>query len=259
MKLRTPLLTSGVPTRGWTRPVRRSALAVVTSAAVLGVAGCSVFSPPTVLKPYAPSDGSQTTVGGVEVRNVLMVSSGVDEPGVLSAVLVNSGSAPADVSVSVDVDAGSPTTEQFTVAQNASVHIGDPGAVADDAASTDDDAGDQEQVAWLQVPQVPVVPGQTVPVTFTVNGQNASVNAQVLRPCFEYATVTPTVPAPTSTPTSTATSSPGATEGAEGTPTATGTPSTSTSSAAASPTISCGPVTGEEQGLLGEDEEGGEG
>lgn len=256
MKLRTPLLTSGVPTRGWTRPVRRSALAVVTSAAVLGVAGCSVFSPPTVLKPYAPSDGSQTTVGGVEVRNVLMVSSGVDEPGVLSAVLVNSGSSPADVSVSVDVDAGSPTTEQFTIAQNASVHIGDPGAVADtSAATTDDDAGNREKVAWLQVPQVPVVPGQTVPVTFTVNGENASVNAQVLRPCFEYATVTPTVPAPTSS----ATSSPGATAGAEGTATASGTPSTSTTSASASPTISCGPVTGEEQGLLGEDQEGGEG
>lgn len=256
MKLRTPLLTSGVPTRGWTRPVRRSALAVVTSAAVLGVAGCSVFSPPTVLKPYAPSDGSQTTVGGVEVRNVLMVSSGVDEPGVLSAVLVNSGSAPADVSVSVDVDAGSPTTEQFTIAQNASVHIGDPGAVADtSAATTDDDAGNREKVAWLQVPQVPVVPGQTVPVTFTVNGENASVNAQVLRPCFEYATVTPTVPAPTSTATSSGTSSPGATEGAEGTATASATPSTSTTSASASPTISCGPVTGESSSS----EEGGEG
>ena len=243
MKLRTPLLTGGVPTRGWTRPVRRSALAVVTSAAVLGVAGCSVFSPPTVLKPYAPSDGSQTAVGGVEVRNVLLVSSGVDQPGVLSAVLVNSGDEAADVSVSVDVDAGSPTTERFTVAQNASLHIGDPGAVAVAGAPTDDDAGAQEQVAWLQVPQVPVVPGQTVPVTFTVDGQDASVNAQVLRPCFEYAAVTPTAPAP----------SPSGTAGAEGTGAA-------PAAATPSPTISCGPPQGEEQGLLDEESDGeGEG
>jgi hypothetical protein len=204
VKLRTPLLTSG----DRTRLVRRSALAVVTSAAVLGVAGCSVFSPPTVLKPYAPSDGSQTALEGVEIRNVLMVSSGVDEPGVLSAVLVNSGTEAANVSVSVDVDAGSPTTQSYFIPQNASLHIGDPGAVADNVSSTDDDTGDDEEVAWLQVPQVPVIPGQTVPVTFTINGQNASVNAQVLRPCFDYATVTPTVPA--SQPTASASASPSA-------------------------------------------------
>ncbi|MEZ0165327.1 hypothetical protein AB2L27_11215 [Kineococcus sp. LSe6-4] len=240
MKLRTPLPTSGDRTRGWTRPVRRSALAVLTSAAVLGVAGCSVFSPPTVLKPYAPSDGSQTRVGGVEVRNVLLVSTGVDQPGVLSAVLVNSGDQIADVSVSVDVEAGTPTTQSYTLAENAALHIGDPEAVSQDAASTAGaESANDQRVAWLQVPQVPVVPGQTVPVSFTVGGEEASVNAQVLLPCFEYATLTPTA-------------APAAGADAE-----TGTGTGTATAATPSPTITCGPALGEE-GLLSDEGEGEE-
>ncbi|MEZ0491356.1 hypothetical protein AB2L28_03815 [Kineococcus sp. TBRC 1896] len=230
MKLRTPLLTSG----DRTRLVRRSALAVLTSAAVLGVSGCSVFSPPTVLKPYAPSDGSQTTVGDVAIRNVLVVSSGVDEPGVLSAVLVNTGTGTADVSVSVDVDAGPPATESYTLAENASLHIGDPRAAVENVSPVADDAGNEQRVSWIQVPQVPVVPGKTVPVSFTVGGQEASVNAQVLLPCFEYATLTPTAdPSATATATATAGASP-------------------------SPTVTCGPATGEEGLLSDEDSENSE-
>ncbi|WP_432544835.1 hypothetical protein [Kineococcus sp. SYSU DK002] len=213
----------------------------MTAAATLGVAGCSVFSPPTVLKPYEPSDGAGASLGGVDIRNVLLVSSGVDEPGVLSAVLVNSSFEPVDVSVSVDVAAGSASAQTFSLPENSSLHIGDLGAAAPDGpAVTADDAATTDQTAWLQVPQVPVVPGQTVPVTFTVGGQEASVDAQVMLPCFEYAAITPTVPAATPSEEPTATS-------------------TVTAAAAPTPTstVTCGPQ-GDEEGTEQGAEEGGE-
>ncbi|MFD0484639.1 hypothetical protein ACFQ46_18760 [Kineococcus sp. GCM10028916] len=200
------------------RPVaQRSAFAVVTLAATMGVAGCAVFSPATVLKPYEPSDGTGTTVGAVTVRNALVVSSGVDEPGVLSVVLVNPGPDPATVSVSVDVDAGAPAAQSFFLAAGSSLHLGDPSAVADDAAATDDDSGTQSQVGWVQVPQVPVTPGETVPVTFRVDGQAQAVQAPVVLPCFEYAAITPTAPS-----------------------------DTASASATPSPSVTCGPAVGEE-------------
>jgi hypothetical protein len=195
---------------------QRSAFAVVTLAATIGVAGCAVFSPATVLKPYEPSDGTGTTVGGVKVRNTLVVSSGVDEPGVLSVVLVNPGPDPATVSVSVDVDAGAPAAQSFFLAPGSSLHLGDPSAVADDAAATDDDSGTQSQVGWVQVPQVPVTPGETVPVTFRVDGQAQAVQAPVVLPCFEYAAITPTAPS-----------------------------DTASASATPSPSVTCGPAVGE--------------
>ncbi|WP_432562298.1 hypothetical protein [Kineococcus sp. SYSU DK003] len=196
MKLRTRSARSG-PAAG--HPLaRRSAAAVVTAVATLGVAGCSVFSPAIVLQPYDPSDGTGGGLGGVDIRNALVVSSGVDQPGVLSAVLVNSGEEDASVAVSVDVAAGTAAPQSFSVPAGSTLHIGDPGAVADAGESTDDDAGVESEVAWLQVPQIPVTPGETVPVTFTVGGESQVLDAPVLRPCFEYAAITPT-PAPEAT------------------------------------------------------------
>ncbi len=211
----------------------------MTAAAALGVASCSVFSPPTVLKPYEPSDGAGTTLEGLKIRNVLLVSSGVDQPGVLSAVLVNSSFEPLDVSVAVDVDAGSASAQTFSLAENSSLHIGDPTAGSPDGRSvTGDDPGTADQAAWLQVPQVPVVPGQTVPVTFTVNGQEASVEAQVMLPCFEYAAITPTTPAATPSDDAAATSAVAA-------------------AAEPAPTVTCGPQ-GDEEGTEQGAEEGGQ-
>ena len=80
--------------------------ALVTAVSVLGVAGCSVFSPATVLKPYQPSDGTGTSVAGVSVRNVLVVSSGVDQPGVVSLVLVNGTQADATKAASATTGGG---------------------------------------------------------------------------------------------------------------------------------------------------------
>lgn len=210
------------------RPVpaaRRSALALAVAATTLGLAGCSVFSPATVLKPYEPSDGSGAVLQGVQIRNALVVSSAVDEPGVLSVTLVNSTQEDASVEVAVDVAAGTSSGQSFLVPAGGVVQIGDPSAADGTTPAADTAAGNQVRPGWVQIPQVPVVPGQTVPVTFGIGGESTELAAPVVLPCFEYAPITPT-------PVASATASP--------------TPSAS---------VTCGPALGEE-GLLPDQGEG---
>jgi hypothetical protein len=188
----------------------RSAAAVAISVVSLsGVAGCAVFSPPTVLRPYVPSDGLSATVGDVSVRNALIVAGAVDQPGVVSAALVNSGEQAAQVTVTVDTGSA-PTSSTFTVGPGTSFTIGSGSGAAN---LTGGDV-ESDTTGWMQVPTVTEVPGALVPVTFATGGQTASLNAPVVRPCFAYAELTPTPSA-----------SPGATAGAAATPSATPSPS----------------------------------
>lgn len=151
-----------------------------------------MFSPATVLKPYEPSDGSGATIAGVQVRNVLIVSSGVDQPGVVSLVLVNGTGTDQAVAVSADVDAGSAPSQSYFVPAGSSVHVGDAAAVAEDTSDSADDSGTQSLVGWFQIPQVPAMPGETVPMTFRVSGESVEVAAPIVLPCYEYSTITPT-------------------------------------------------------------------
>jgi len=173
----------------------RSAAAVAISVVSLsGVAGCAVFSPPTVLRPYVPSDGLSATVGDVSVRNALVVSGSEGQPGVVSAALVNSGEQAAQVTVTVDTGS-SPTSSTFTVGPGTSFTIGSGSGVGD-LSGTDVES---DTTGWMQVPTVTEVPGTLVPMTFATGGATASLDAPVVRPCFAYAELTPT-PSASSTP-----------------------------------------------------------
>lgn len=50
----------------------------LAAALVLGGSGCSMLAPQGTLEPYAPSDGIDASVSGVDVRNLLLVA---DEEG----------------------------------------------------------------------------------------------------------------------------------------------------------------------------------
>jgi hypothetical protein len=54
---------------------RLAATIVLTSAVVLGTAGCTLFAPTGTLKPYQPSDGVAANISEIKVRNLLAVSS----------------------------------------------------------------------------------------------------------------------------------------------------------------------------------------
>lgn len=201
----------------------RSAAAVAISVVSLsGVAGCAVFSPPTVLRPYQPSDGLSATVGDVSVRNALVVAPAADQPGVVSAALVNSGEQAAQVTVTV-TSGSTPTTGTFTVGPGSTFTIGSG------SGAPTETSGDAESATtgWLQLPTVTEVPGELIPMTFDAGGQSASLNAPIVRPCFAYAQLTPTPSASAS-----------ATAGA--------TPSSS-AAASPSPTLNCQPEVGADE------------
>lgn len=91
-----------------------SALALA-AAITLGATGCSLFAHESTLHPYAPSDGVETTVDGVGVRNLLLVA---DESGENFNVVftgVNNTESPADIRINF-VDQGSQqASAQFRV------------------------------------------------------------------------------------------------------------------------------------------------
>lgn len=53
---------------------RRAASVVLASVVLLSTAGCTFFAPQTTLKPYDPSDGVNTQIGDVYIRNVLLLT-----------------------------------------------------------------------------------------------------------------------------------------------------------------------------------------
>jgi hypothetical protein len=66
---------------------QRISLIAALGLGVLSVTGCSYVNPQTTKVPYSASDGVRTDLGGLELRNLIIVSSGVDKPGrVLGAV-----------------------------------------------------------------------------------------------------------------------------------------------------------------------------
>lgn len=53
---------------------RRAASVVLAAAVLLSTAGCTFFAPQTTLKPIDPSDGVNTQIGDVYIRNVLLLA-----------------------------------------------------------------------------------------------------------------------------------------------------------------------------------------
>jgi len=101
-------------------PLRpRSAALLAAAAAGLVLSGCSFSSPDTSLQPYAPADGLQTEMGDVLVRNMLVVSEGGGEPGLLVGALVNRGQ--EDTIVQVEV---ADTSAEIVVPAGVSVVLG---------------------------------------------------------------------------------------------------------------------------------------
>lgn len=66
------------------------------------VTGCSVTAPISTALDYAPSDGVQVDVGEVRGLNLLIVTSGDGEPGVLIGGITNRGYSEQKVTLSVD-------------------------------------------------------------------------------------------------------------------------------------------------------------
>lgn len=86
---------------------RRGMLAMTTAALGLGllsVTGCGYINPQQTSEQYAASDGTQTDVGPVKLRNMMVISPGGDEPGRLIGAVYNDSA--RDVNLTITGDGG---------------------------------------------------------------------------------------------------------------------------------------------------------
>lgn len=129
------------------RPAHRpTTVAALALAAGLALAGCSATNPIQTDRPYAAADGVRVQIGDVRAENLLAVTTKAGAAGALSGALVNTGSADADVTLTVGE-----TSQEVIVPAGGSVYLG-----------TGSDTGEQ-----VPLPTVTAAPGALLDVTLT--------------------------------------------------------------------------------------------
>ncbi|KQW06359.1 hypothetical protein ASC66_07585 [Leifsonia sp. Root4] len=103
----------------------RIAASVLLAAGLLvGTAGCNLVAPQATTKHYDASDGVSANLGGVDVRNAVIISDD-GELGNLVVTLVNTTDESARVTVQYESD-GEDATETVTLDANSSTPFGLP-------------------------------------------------------------------------------------------------------------------------------------
>ena len=162
-------------------PVQRGKLAIAAAAigvGLLSVTGCGFVNAQQTTHQYSASDGIKADLGPLQLRNILIVASGENEPGRVIGAVFNTSATDATLTVS---GANGAQTE-IPVKANGETFLTDTADAA--ILST---AG--------------VIPGGLVPVTIRSGSDSATVNVPVLDGTLpEYAKYLPTTPTPTPDP-----------------------------------------------------------
>lgn len=162
---RNPLAprTGGRPTS-----LRRLLPAAAIGAAVL-LSACQTQSPIQTDVTYDPADGVPVNLGSVQLRDLVVISSGKDKPGVLSASVSNTGSSSARIA--------------FALSNGSPVYTEVPAGAEQRLSGT----------SQVQLPSVPVSPGDLVKLSVqSPDAPAAVVDVPVLPPVGHYATMGPT-------------------------------------------------------------------
>lgn len=153
------------------RPRRSAALLVAVATGAAALSGCQATNPMSTMIDYAPADGIQLDGPTLDARDLLVVSHGNGAPAVVSGALVNTGTEPLTVTVSVG---GQQLDGEVTVDPGASVRL--------DGVQPDGTEGDPVTVPALETPA-----GQSVEVRLTTGQETLAGNAPVLLPQGPYA------------------------------------------------------------------------
>lgn len=146
---------------------RRLFAAASASIAALALAGCQWTSPLQTERSYEPGDGTSTTVGDVQVNNVLVVAATKGGPGTLVGMGVNRAAQPVEVSFQAEGSAVSPMS--MTIPPGGSQQISEAG----DGAKT-------------TVAAVPVEPGALLDLTISTAGAGSNVLRVPVVPATGY-------------------------------------------------------------------------
>lgn len=163
------------------------ALALAATATTLS--GCMYLSPAQTTKSYEAADGTDQTIGNVQLENVLIVTSAKGQPGQLQGLAVNNGQSP----VKLTVQAGQSTT---------SLTIPGATAVRLDGKSS---GVSNKTVSPVTVASVAAEPGSYQQVSFTTTaGGTTQLQVPVMLDQFPYGSASPdhptyTTPPPTTT------------------------------------------------------------
>lgn len=142
---------------------------LVMVGAAVALSACQTQSPMQTNYTYNPADGVPVDLGAVQVRDLVVVSSGQGKPGVLSGSISNTGNDTARVAFAL------PNAQPvYTEAK--------PHAQESLAAGS----------AQVQLPTVPVAPGGVVTLTVQApQAPTAVVTVPVLSANLYYATISP--------------------------------------------------------------------
>ncbi len=170
-------------------PVQRGKLAIAAAAigvGLLSVTGCGFVNAQQTTHQYSASDGIKADLGPLQLRNILIIASGENEPGRVIGAVFNQSSSDATLTLS---GANGAQTE-IPVKANSETYLNDTADAA--ILST---AG--------------VIPGGLTPITIRSGSDSATINVPVVDGTLpEYAKYLPSTPTPTATSTSTSTATP---------------------------------------------------
>ncbi|MGB3761599.1 MAG: hypothetical protein WA966_00130 [Ornithinimicrobium sp.] len=157
-------------TRTTTPPIRRFGLAVAALATAFGVSSCQVLSPITTDLPYDAADGVSAGTGIMEARDLVIISEGEGAPGVISGYVVNTGTEPLTVNVSLEAEGESTDqTPAIEVNPNKGVRM-------------DGKTDDGEFVDPVLADAVPGLPGGLVTLRLSTSQSAVSARVPVLPP-----------------------------------------------------------------------------
>ena len=179
--LRVSSLTSRLRRTGM-RPGRRplAALAAVGVGTALALGACSTQSPAQTTVEYQPGDGIDVNLGAVQARGLVLVSAAKGAAGVLIGSLINSGSDPVTVTFLTAEQAQGSTSTGPTMQLKGNV---------------------QQPISGVQIPNVPVAPGDLTNIVLQTKAGQVFANVPVLLPDGYYSSYTPTAVPTTATAT----------------------------------------------------------
>lgn len=133
--------------------IRIASSLALAAGLVLGVSGCNLIAPQATLEQYAPSDGIEARLDGVDLLNVLLVADEAGEQLNVVFTSVNTSGAPLDLSIQFSNDAGQRAAADIVIPEGSTV-FGDPAS--------------GQEVVIVTLPGTVV--GSTVDAAFQISG-----------------------------------------------------------------------------------------